>query len=190
MTQESHDGPIRRYCRAAASKHGYRGAELNARVREIDATIDAMDREKPGLRLRIAGKLADGNLAGSTEHEAIQWAIMSVVEGKRADGPRKREESIGHEVLNHPDPDADPSQIVEDDERLALSRDAVKSALNALPDRERTILGMIYWERKSQATVSRELGIPVSTISDIHEKTRKSLAYKLRHLRELYTPGR
>lgn len=190
MTLESYDDLIGRYCRTASSNHGYRGAELDALVCAVNDTIDDMDREKPGLRLGIGRRLADHTLEGSPEHQAIQWAIMSVIDGKRVHRPRNWEEFFGHGDLVHDDSDTNPSQIAEDFERLELSRAAVKSAIEALPEREQTILRMLYWEGKNQATISRILGIPVSTVSDVRRKACASLARPLRHLRELYTPGR
>lgn len=74
------------------------------------------------------------------------------------------------------------------EERLAHREevDILKDAIAALPERERTILTLYYYEELKMHQIASILGVTESRISQIRSKVLKTLRADIGHLREQY----
>jgi RNA polymerase sigma factor (sigma-70 family) len=77
--------------------------------------------------------------------------------------------------------DADPTAVPEPaqpglpfDERLA-----VLEAVGRLPDRDRRVIGGLYWQRESQEHVARSLGISQQAVAKRHRRALDQLHFAL-----------
>jgi RNA polymerase sigma factor for flagellar operon FliA len=71
-----------------------------------------------------------------------------------------------------------PDVELEKNEAIELLGEAIKE----LPDRDRTILGLYYYEHLNYQEISQVLNITVSRISQIHSKIIKTLKTKLTYI--------
>jgi RNA polymerase sigma factor FliA len=62
------------------------------------------------------------------------------------------------------------------------TRQLVAKAIAALPDRERTVLVLYYYERLNLAEIGEVLGVTESRACQIHTKAVHQLRHKLRDL--------
>jgi RNA polymerase sigma-70 factor (ECF subfamily) len=72
----------------------------------------------------------------------------------------------------------DVAQAVVEEAHLAESRQRVRAALGEIPEAQRQVLEMMYFDGKTQAMIAEELGLPLGTV-----KSRTLLA--MRRLRGL-----
>jgi RNA polymerase sigma factor (sigma-70 family) len=93
-------------------------------------------------------------LMGMVHHRAVDGV-------RREESQRRRAEEVQTtEPLVTPDP---ADQVVED---LGLSeeREAVRAALDQLPDEQRRVIELMYYEGLSQSKISDRLGVPLGTV--------------------------
>jgi len=62
---------------------------------------------------------------------------------------------------------------------------AVREAIEALPDDERTIVRLQHLEELTQAEVAERLGIPIGTVKSRSYRAHRTLAARLQHLRDV-----
>jgi RNA polymerase sigma-70 factor (ECF subfamily) len=60
--------------------------------------------------------------------------------------------------------DEDPADAVAEAGYLGVRRKEVREALTELPDAQRQVLEMAYFESKTQVEIAAELGIPLGTV--------------------------
>ncbi len=78
-----------------------------------------------------------------------------------------------HEVL--PSQEPKPEEVVTKNEQKELLIEAIKE----LPERERLVISLYYYENLSYKEIAEVLGITVSRVSQIHTKVMKALKEKL-----------
>ena len=76
----------------------------------------------------------------------------------------------------------DASEAIAESEHLAEQRRRVRAALDQLPDEQRTVVELMYFEGRTQATIALETGLPLGTV-----KSRSLLA--MRRLRRELNQG-
>ena len=62
---------------------------------------------------------------------------------------------------------------------------AVREAIEALPDDERTIVRLQHLEELTQTEVAERLGIPIGTVKSRSYRAHRTLAARLQHLRDV-----
>ena len=60
--------------------------------------------------------------------------------------------------------ESDVGQAVVDEADLTESRAKVRAALEEIPDNQRRVLEMMYFEGKTQTMIAAELGLPLGTV--------------------------
>ncbi len=79
-------------------------------------------------------------------------------------------------------PEVDPVDDGRTPEELAVAADEafrLRLALDALPERERTVLGLAYGDGFTQSEIAEHLGLPLGTVKT---RTRSGLARLADHL--------
>ena len=124
MPQEDDRSRLDVYSRRAMRYRGYRGSELESRVREVRQIVARMERDDPGLTQRIEDKLADRALfRGSDEQRALLMAVASVAGHGCTRPGRMKGQPLDNWDLAGDDAD-DPAVIAERrDLRDALERE-------------------------------------------------------------------
>jgi RNA polymerase sigma factor (sigma-70 family) len=186
MTEEGNRNRLDSYSRRAMRYRGYRKSELESRVCDVRETIARLQEDDPGLAQRIEDKLADPlSFRRSDEQRILLLVVASVAGDGRTRPGRTKEQPLGRWDLATDEAD-DPAVISEwRDLRGALERE-----IQALPERERGILGDVYLEGKSQVEVSRERGVNRQKVNRELQRAIEVLAERIGHLRDIYTPGR
>jgi RNA polymerase sigma-70 factor (ECF subfamily) len=104
--------------------------------------------------------------------------MLSAVHHRSVDMVR-REEAQRRRSASEVDPagTADVAEAVVEEINLGDTRERVRGALVGLPEPQRQVIEMMYFQGKSQSTISNELGLPLGTV-----KSRTLLG--MRRLRE------
>jgi len=85
---------------------------------------------------------------------------------------REREDEADPDSLVHiPDPQPLPDEVIERLERQHLIRQGLKE----LPERCRRLLVLLFYEKRSYEEISRELGLPPSSIGPVRARCLKRL---------------
>lgn len=134
-----------------------------------------------GLALRVTGQ---PTLAQDVVHEAFMalWRapeaydpsrgpfrtfFLSLVHHRGVDTVR-REERLrrrGERAANPADAaDEDVAEGVVEEAWLSTRREEVRRAIRTLPDDQRNVIEMAYFQGKTQARIAEELGIPLGTV--------------------------
>ncbi len=92
--------------------------------------------------------------------------LMSTVHHRAVDAVRREEAQRrrGKEEASAPGSVEDVGESVVEEIDLAEKRDQVRAALAELPPEQRQVLEMMYFEAKTQAAISDELGLPLGTV--------------------------
>jgi RNA polymerase sigma-70 factor (ECF subfamily) len=179
---------------------------LDARDRELLRAVQRGDRDAFGrlfgryaptanaLAVRI---LKHGQLAEEAVQEAFlqvwrypdryrpdrgsvrSW-IMTSVHNRAVDLVRREESQRrrSRRIAAEPSQVEDPAEAVVQDVSLPAERAAVREALAELPDEQREVIELMYFEGLTQSVVADRLGIPLGTV-----KSRALLG--MRRLRRL-----
>ena len=102
-------------------------------------------------------------LMGMVHHRAVDAV-------RREESQRRRTEES---QLSDPVVQPDPADDVVDQIGLPEERRAVRAALEGLPDEQRQVIELMYYEGLSQSTISERLGLPLGTV-----KSRTLLAMR------------
>jgi RNA polymerase sigma-70 factor (ECF subfamily) len=104
--------------------------------------------------------------------------LLSAVHHRSVDMVRREEAQRRRSTQDSdPEPAPDVGETVVEEINLGDTRERVRGALGELPDPQRQVIEMMYFQGKSQSTISAELGLPLGTV-----KSRTLLG--MRRLRE------
>jgi RNA polymerase sigma-70 factor, ECF subfamily len=101
-----------------------------------------------------------------SDRGSVRGWLMSTVHHRAVDLIR-REEAQRRRIEEMDPTDAlvqDVGETVTEEAALASRRAAAVAALGALPDEQRQVLEMMYYQGKSQSTIAGELGLPLGTV--------------------------
>jgi len=92
--------------------------------------------------------------------------LMSTVHHRAVDAVRREEAQRrrGREMDPGSMNESDVGQAVVDEADLTESRAKVRAALEEIPDNQRRVLEMMYFEGKTQTMIAAELGLPLGTV--------------------------
>ena len=92
--------------------------------------------------------------------------LMSTVHHRAVDAVRREEAQRrrGREMDPGSMTESDVGQAVVDEADLTESRAKVRAALGEIPDNQRRVLEMMYFEGKTQTMIAAELGLPLGTV--------------------------
>jgi len=92
--------------------------------------------------------------------------LMSTVHHRAVDAVRREEAQRrrGREMDPGSMTESDVGQAVVDEADLKESRVKVRAALGEIPDNQRRVLEMMYFEGKTQTMIAAELGLPLGTV--------------------------
>ena len=92
--------------------------------------------------------------------------LMSTVHHRAVDAVRREEAQRrrGREMDPGSMTEIDVGQAVVDEADLTESRAKVRAALEEIPDNQRRVLQMMYFEGKTQTMIAAELGLPLGTV--------------------------
>ena len=93
-------------------------------------------------------------LMGMVHHRAVDLV-------RREEAHRRRAEAAIAEI---PAPDPDPADRVAEDVDLPAERDAVRAALAGLPDEQRRVIELMYFDGLSQSRIAERLSLPLGTV--------------------------
>ncbi len=101
--------------------------------------------------------------------------LLSTVHHRAVDAVRREEAQRRRARAAAPDHEAqqDVAETVVEEVYLVESRRRVRAALQDIPEEQRQVLDMMYFEGKTQATIADELGLPLGTV-----KSRTLLAMR------------
>ena len=107
-----------------------------------------------------------------TRASVSTW-VFTIARNKKIDLLRKRNRPEPEELPWGPEPDPQPSEVME----LQQETDRLAEALSELPEKQRTILERAYYGDLTHQELAEETGLPLGTI-----KSRIRLALeRLRH---------
>ena len=183
MTPGTRQNRLGGYTRRAMRYCGYRGTDLDSRVRDVEQTIARIEIETgdAGLTRRIEDKLANRSFRGSAEQRILRMAIDSVAEG-RLRRNRTREELLDGRAFVAKD--ADPAALAERGEL----REILRREIEALPDRLRIALEEVYLRGRTQADVARQHNTDRRRINEDLKHALLILADRLRQYRGFRMP--
>lgn len=107
---------------------------------------------------------------------SVRAWLMSTVHHRAVDLVRREEAQRrrAEEAVGELDVDGgDPAETVVDELGLPAERDAVRRALEDLPDEQRQVIELMYFRGMSQSRISESLGLPLGTV-----KSRTLLAMR------------
>jgi RNA polymerase sigma factor (sigma-70 family) len=92
--------------------------------------------------------------------------LMSTVHHRAVDVVRREETQRKRAREEHPDaePQIDVGELVAEQKDMADSRIRVRRALEEIPQAQRQVLEMMYFEGKTQTTIAEELELPLGTV--------------------------
>jgi RNA polymerase sigma factor (sigma-70 family) len=93
-------------------------------------------------------------LMGMVHHRAVDAV-------RREESQRRRAEEA---QTNEPVAAPDPAEQVVEEVGLPEERKAVRAALDVLPDEQRRVIELMYYDGLSQSTISERLGLPLGTV--------------------------
>ena len=151
----------------------------------MEVLYDRLSRQAFGLAYRILG---DGGAAEDAVQEAFLtvWRqsdkvdaargkltsfVLTVVHHKAIDALRVRKGQMSRQVSLDPVLVEKAGPDVMERALLALDRDAIRDAVALLPEDQRRVVLMAYFEGKTHVEISDELGVPLGTV-----KSRMRLA--------------
>jgi RNA polymerase sigma-70 factor (ECF subfamily) len=151
----------------------------------MEVLYDRLARQAFGLAYRILG---DGGAAEDAVQEAFLtvWRqsekvdaargkltsfVLTVVHHKAIDALRVRKGQMSRQVSLDPVLVEKAGPDVAERALLALDRDAIRDAVRLLPEDQRRVVLMAYFEGKTHVEISDELGVPLGTV-----KSRMRLA--------------
>jgi RNA polymerase sigma-70 factor (ECF subfamily) len=151
----------------------------------MEVLYDRLARQAFGLAYRILG---DGGAAEDAVQEAFLtvWRqsekvdaargkltsfVLTVVHHKAIDALRVRKGQMSRQVSLDPVLVEKAGPDVTERALLALDRDAIRDAVSLLPEDQRRVVLMAYFEGKTHVEISDELGVPLGTV-----KSRMRLA--------------
>ena len=97
--------------------------------------------------------------------------VLTVVHHKAIDALRVRKGQMSRQVSLDPVLVEKAGPDVTERALLALDRDAIRDAVSLLPEDQRRVVLMAYFEGKTHVEISDELGVPLGTV-----KSRMRLA--------------
>lgn len=100
------------------------------------------------------------------ERGSVRGWLMSAVHHRAVDYVR-REEAQRRRAKEEADPSEvgeDVGEVVVDAADLVEQRARVRAALAEIPEKQRRVLEMMYYESKTQAMIAAELGLPLGTV--------------------------
>jgi RNA polymerase sigma-70 factor (ECF subfamily) len=160
----------------------------------MEVLYDRLSRQAFGLAYRILG---DSGAAEDAVQEAFLtvWRqshkvdaargkltsfVLTVVHHKAIDALRARKGHMSRQVSLDPVLVEKAGPDVTERALLALDRDAVRDAVALLPEDQRRVVLMAYFEGKTHVEISVELGVPLGTVKSrmrlALDKMRTSLA--------------
>jgi RNA polymerase sigma-70 factor (ECF subfamily) len=92
---------------------------------------------------------------------------MGMVHHRAVDAVRREESQrrrTDESQLSDPVVQPDPAEDVVDQLGLPEERRAVRTALEGLPDEQRQVIELMYFDGLSQSKISEELGLPLGTV--------------------------
>lgn len=99
--------------------------------------------------------------------------LLATVHHRAVDLVRREEAQRRRAVVPDPEPEPDVAQIVVDTVDRGESRARVRRAMEDLPEAQRQVIELMYFQGKSQSVIARELAIPLGTV-----KSRTLLAMR------------
>jgi RNA polymerase sigma-70 factor (ECF subfamily) len=93
-------------------------------------------------------------LMGMVHHRAVDLV-------RREEAHRRRAEHAIHEVVLE---EADHAEVVVEQLGLPEERKLVRAALDGLPDEQRDVLTLMYFDGLSQSQIAERTGIPLGTV--------------------------
>jgi RNA polymerase sigma factor (sigma-70 family) len=99
--------------------------------------------------------------------------LLATVHHRAVDMVRREEAQRRRAGTSEPDAVEDVGQVVVEEVHLQQTRAHVRQALGALPEAQRQIIEMMYFQGKTQSTIAAELQLPLGTV-----KSRTLLAMR------------
>ena len=93
-------------------------------------------------------------LMGMVHHRAVDAVRREESQRRRTEEARSNEPAVA----------PDPAEQVVEDLGLPEERKAVRAALDGLPDEQRQVIELMYYDGLSQSTISERLGLPLGTV--------------------------
>jgi RNA polymerase sigma-70 factor (ECF subfamily) len=99
--------------------------------------------------------------------------LLSTVHHRAVDLVRREEAQRRRAAEPEPEPVEDVGQTVVDQAHLRETREQIRSAVGLLPEPQRQVIQMMYFQGKTQSAIAAELGLPLGTV-----KSRTLLAMR------------
>lgn len=152
---------------AFASLFQHFAPRLNSHLRRQGASPESAEEVVQETMVNVWNKASQFD----PSRASVSTWVYTIARNMRIDMLRK---------ANRPEPDMNDPAIVPDPEphaadAISLEQEAVRlrSALENLPDEQRIVLQLAFYEEKAHAEIAEELGIPLGTV-----KSRIRLAMK------------
>ena len=110
------------------------------------------------------------------ERGSVRAWLMSTVHHRAVDAVRREEAQhrrADEAMLHAPDVEYDPADAVVEEMGLPEEREAVRRAMGSLPDDQRRVIELMYFEGLSQSRIAETLELPLGTV-----KSRTLLAMR------------
>ncbi len=146
-----------------------RAEHFDARLGSLTTWLSAIARNRAVDRLRAASRRPRLVAASAMPDEPEAAALERLARDHAAGGARED------------DPDLDPVASLD----RAEARQAIGTAISAMPDDERQVILLAYRDELSQSEIAARLGWPLGTVKT---RTRRALARLREALADLYGP--
>ena len=107
---------------------------------------------------------------------SVRAWLMGMVHHRAVDAVRREESQrrrVGESMVSDPVLSPDPADDVAEEIDLPEERKAVRDALDALPDEQRQVIELMYFDGLTQSAIAKRLTLPLGTV-----KSRTLLAMR------------
>ncbi|MCW2604147.1 MAG: polymerase sigma factor, sigma-70 family/RNA polymerase sigma-70 factor, sigma-E family [Pseudonocardiales bacterium] len=156
---------------AVVDVDGLYAREWHALVRLAALLVDDVPSAEDVVQEAFLG--LQRNHARVTPGSELAYLRASVVNGSRSVLRRRRT------ARNHQPPEPEPVNGADVDVLAKAQRDALVSALGALPRRQKEVLVLRYWSQLSEAEIAAALGVSAGTVKTSASRGLAALQLRL-----------